>query len=58
VLHLKVGAQVMFIRNDSEAGAYYNGKLATVKEIHGTLIMVTFGVLHGRERPRRLESSR
>jgi PIF1-like helicase/Helix-turn-helix domain/UvrD-like helicase C-terminal domain len=42
VLHLKVGAQVMFIRNDSEAGAYYNGKLATVKEIHGTLIMVTF----------------
>jgi hypothetical protein len=34
VLQLKVGAQVMFIRNDkSEERRYYNGKLATVKRI-------------------------
>jgi DNA-binding NarL/FixJ family response regulator len=33
-LKLKVGAQVMFIRNDkSEDRRYYNGKIATVKEI-------------------------
>jgi hypothetical protein len=42
VLQLKVGAQVMFIRNDSEAGAYFNGKLAIVKRIDGTDIAVTF----------------
>ncbi len=33
VLHLKTGAQVMFIRNDTEGGSYYNGKLAVVKKI-------------------------
>ena len=32
VLHLKKGAQVMFIRNDSEAG-FYNGKLGKVTDI-------------------------
>jgi hypothetical protein len=33
-LHLKVGAQVMFLRNDkSEEKRYYNGKLATVVKI-------------------------
>jgi hypothetical protein len=42
VLQLKVGAQVMFIRNDTEAGAYFNGKLAIVKRIDGTDIAVTF----------------
>jgi len=42
VLHLKIGAQVMFIRNDTEAGAYYNGKLAIVKRIDDTGITVTF----------------
>lgn len=42
VLHLKVGAQVMFIRNDAEDGAYYNGKLAVVKQIHGDEVTVTF----------------
>ena len=42
VLEIKVGAQVMFIRNDTEAGAYYNGKLATVKRIRGAEITVTF----------------
>ena len=34
ILQLKVGAQVMFIRNDkSEERRYYNGKLATVTKI-------------------------
>lgn len=42
ILQLKVGAQVMFIRNDTESGAYYNGKLATVKQTDGTDITVTF----------------
>jgi hypothetical protein len=32
----------MFIRNDTEAGAYYNGKLATVRRIRGTEITVAF----------------
>ena len=32
MLSLKVGAQVMFIRNDSEAG-FYNGKIGKVSEI-------------------------
>lgn len=30
-LKLKIGAQIMFIRNDSAGNAYFNGKLATVK---------------------------
>lgn len=34
MLSLKVGAQVMFIRNDSEAG-FYNGKIGKVTEIGG-----------------------
>ena len=33
VLQLKEGAQVMFLRNDSREGRYYNGKIATVTEI-------------------------
>jgi hypothetical protein len=41
-VQLKLGAQVMFIRNDTEGGAYYNGKLATVKGIDGFEITVTF----------------
>lgn len=33
-LELKVGAQIMFIKNDSSGeGAYYNGKMATVTNI-------------------------
>lgn len=32
----------MFIRNDTEGGAYYNGKLAVVKQIHGDDVTVTF----------------
>jgi ATP-dependent DNA helicase PIF1 len=42
ILQLKNGAQVMFIRNDTEADAYYNGKLAIVKRIDDTGITVTF----------------
>lgn len=41
-LQLKVGAQVMFIRNDAEEKRYYNGMLAVVKKIEGGNITVTF----------------
>lgn len=34
VLQLKEGAQVMFLRNDSREGRYYNGKIATVTKIN------------------------
>lgn len=33
VLQLKEGTQVMFLRNDSREGRYYNGKIATVTDI-------------------------
>ncbi|HTF19435.1 MAG TPA: helix-turn-helix domain-containing protein [Chryseolinea sp.] len=39
-LELKVGAQIMFVRNDPEAGLYFNGKLATVSEITGEAVTV------------------
>ena len=40
-LTLKVGAQVMFIKNDSSpAKLYYNGKLGKITEIDDTKIMV------------------
>jgi hypothetical protein len=42
-LQLKAGAQVMFIRNDTEEGMYYNGKLAVVKRIGPDIIKVAFG---------------
>ena len=38
-LQLKPGAQVMFIRNDSE-GNYYNGKLAKVEKISNGVVTV------------------
>ncbi len=42
-LQLKVGAQVMFIKNDSKPEKkYYNGKLATVKKITKDEIIVQF----------------
>ncbi|MFN8278578.1 MAG: AAA family ATPase [Chitinophagales bacterium] len=41
VLQLKVGAQVMFIRNDQEE-AYFNGKIARIKTIDENGITVTF----------------
>jgi ATP-dependent DNA helicase PIF1 len=42
VLHLKAGSQVMFVRNDTEDDAYYNGKLAVIKRIDPENIIVTF----------------
>ena len=41
VLQLKEGAQVMFLRNDSREGRYYNGKIATVTDIDYDEIIVT-----------------
>lgn len=41
-LQLKEGAQVMFIRNDTEEGRYYNGRLAVVRKIDRGIIIVTF----------------
>ena len=40
VLELKPGAQVMFIRNDSE-GRYYNGKIAKVEKICKGVVTVS-----------------
>ena len=45
-LELKVGTQIMFIRNDSEEQMYFNGKLATVSEISGDSIEVTLAESH------------
>src|SRR5688572_2487059 len=40
-LHLKVGAQVMFIKNDTEKGRrYFNGKIGIVTELDNEKIMV------------------
>ena len=41
-LQVKEGAQVMFTRNDSEGGKYFNGKLAVVKKVDTENITVTF----------------
>ena len=39
-LHLKEGAQVMFVRNDTSGEArYYNGKIATVEKVKPQLIV-------------------
>jgi hypothetical protein len=40
-LELKTGAQIMFTRNDSEEGMYYNGKLATITNINNDNITVS-----------------
>lgn len=40
-LTLKQGAQVMFLRNDSKNGRYFNGKIGTVTEIGEEFIIVT-----------------
>lgn len=42
ILKLKEGAQVMFTRNDTVDGKYYNGKLATVKQLSDDSITVIF----------------
>jgi len=38
-LKLKVGAQVMFIRNDSKKGAYYNGKIGVVEALEPEIVV-------------------
>ncbi|MEJ0033291.1 MAG: AAA family ATPase [Bacteroidota bacterium] len=53
-LELKVGAQIMFTRNDSEDGVYYNGKLATVTSINGNDVTVS---LAGSAKPYTLRRS-
>ena len=40
VLTLKKGAQVMFIRNDSE-GQFYNGKLGRVEDVYDEMVVVS-----------------
>jgi hypothetical protein len=43
VLHLKEGAQIMFIRNDrGEFRRFYNGKMGTIKELDDDKIIVEF----------------
>lgn len=42
VLTLKQGAQIMFLRNDTDEGAYFNGKLATIEKINRDDIKVKF----------------
>ena len=43
VLHVKAGAQVMFLKNDSEKNRrYYNGKIALVESVDEEKIRVSF----------------
>lgn len=43
-LKLKIGAQVMFVKNDGSAEKlYYNGKIGTVKHIEGNTVFVQSG---------------
>ncbi|MBX2946146.1 MAG: helix-turn-helix domain-containing protein [Cyclobacteriaceae bacterium] len=45
-LELKEGAQIMFIKNDTEGNAYVNGKLATVKSLSDDQITVSMAETH------------
>lgn len=47
-LELKVGAQIMFTKNDNDEKKYFNGKLATVKAIGGGDITVEMAGSHER----------
>jgi hypothetical protein len=47
-IELKVGAQVMFTKNDSDGKAYFNGKLATVTDIAQGKIEVLLAESHQR----------
>jgi hypothetical protein len=40
VLELKLGSQIMFIKNDTKAGKYYNGKLAKIIKLTAEDIIV------------------
>jgi DNA-binding NarL/FixJ family response regulator len=54
-IELKEGAQIMFIKNDSSEGNYFNGKLATVRSISNNDIHV---VMAGETRPYKLKKER
>lgn len=45
-LELKKGAQIMFIKNDTEGNAYVNGKLATVESLSDDQITVSMAGTH------------
>ena len=45
-LELKVGAQIMFTKNDNDEKMYFNGKLATVKSINEAEIKVEMAGTH------------
>jgi hypothetical protein len=47
-LVLKVGAQIMFVKNDTEEKKYFNGKLATVVSIENNEIEVAMAETHAR----------
>ena len=47
-IELKEGTQIMFTRNDNEEKKYFNGKLATVKEISGEKVIVEMAETHER----------
>lgn len=47
-LELKKDARVMFVKNDAEGNAYYNGKLATVSDINENEIEV---IMDGTDEP-------
>lgn len=47
-IEIKVGAQIMFTKNDSDGKAYFNGKLATVIEIAEEKIEVLMAESHQR----------
>jgi hypothetical protein len=51
-LELKVGAQVMFVRNDID-GEYFNGKLATVADISGSDVWVEVAGSRARQKLKR-----
>ncbi|NOT75805.1 MAG: AAA family ATPase [Cyclobacteriaceae bacterium] len=47
-IELKIGTQIMFVRNDNESKMYFNGKLATVIEIDGDKVFVEMAGNHTR----------
>jgi hypothetical protein len=54
-LELKKGARVMFVKNDAEGDAYYNGKLATVSSINKDEVEV---LMDGSKEPYRLKQEK
>jgi len=54
-IELKVGAQVMFIKNDTTEGRYFNGKLATVSALDDDQVTV---IMAGEKHPYVLKKER